>query len=82
MKHQRQFESTGAFREVAKTKMLISDLGRIIQILNVDIAAEEEQAGITNHFQPEYPFLARALIARRDNLMETISALQRRLDVT
>jgi hypothetical protein len=41
MKHQRHFETT-ASREAAKTKALIADLDRIVQILDDAIAAEEE----------------------------------------
>ena len=52
---------------------------RIVQILNGDIAAEEEQAGIFDLFHPEYPMLARAIAARRDNLTDTIAALEQRL---
>jgi hypothetical protein len=79
MKHQRHFESSTASREAVQTRVLIADLDRIIQILNGDIAAEEEQAGIFDLFHPEYPMLARALAARRDNLTDTIAALERRL---
>ena len=79
MKHQRHFESSTASREAVKTRVLIADLDRIVQILNGDIAAEEEQAGIFDRFHPEYPTLARALAARRDNLTDTIAVLQLRI---
>src|SRR5229473_6754711 len=79
MKHQRRFESSTASREAVKTRVLIADLDRIVQILNGDIAAEEEQAGIFDLFHPEYPMLARAIAARRDNLTDTIAALEQRL---
>ena len=58
---------------------LIADLGRIVHMLNSDIAAEEERAQVFERCQPEYPALARMLAARRDNLMSTIAALERRL---
>jgi hypothetical protein len=79
MKHQRHFESSTASREAVQTRVLIVDLDRIVQIVNGDIAAEEEQAGIFDLFHPEYPMLARALAARRDNLTDTIAALEQRL---
>jgi hypothetical protein len=77
--HQRHFESSTASREAVKTRVLIAHLDRIVQILNGDIAAEEEQAGIFDVFHPEYPMLARALAARRDNLTDTIAALEQRV---
>jgi hypothetical protein len=78
MKHQRHFETT-ASREAAQTRTLIADLNRIVQILNGDIAAEEERAGVFDPFQAEYPMIARGLATRRDNLADTIAALERRL---
>jgi hypothetical protein len=58
---------------------LIADIDRIVQILNSDIAGEEEQAGVFDRSQVEYPMLARTLTARRDNLRHTVAALQQRL---
>lgn len=78
MKHQRHFETT-ASREAAQTRTLIADLDRIVQILNSEIAAEEKQAGVFDHLQAEYPMHARELAARRDNLADTIAALEQRL---
>jgi hypothetical protein len=79
MKHQRHFESVDAARETAHRKTLIADLDRIVEIINVDIVAEEEQAGVSDRSRPEYPMLARALLARRDNHLDTIAALKQRL---
>ncbi|MGZ5873941.1 MAG: hypothetical protein ACXWKP_17705 [Bradyrhizobium sp.] len=78
MKHQRHFETT-ASREAAQTRTLIADLYRIIQILNDAITTEEKLAGVFDHFQAGYPTHARELAARRDNLTETIAALELRL---
>jgi hypothetical protein len=61
-----------------QTKALIADLDRIVQILNFDIAAEDEQAAVFDHRRPEYPVLATALTSRRDNLLDTVAALQQR----
>ena len=79
MKHQRHFEDLPYSREAEQTKLLIADLDRIVQILNVDVAAEEEQAKVFETTRHEYPILARALKARRDNLLDTIAALRQRL---
>lgn len=78
MKHQRHFERT-ASREAEQTRSLIADLDRIVQILNSEIAAEEEQTGAFDRFQAEYPMRARELAARRDNLTHTIAALEQRI---
>jgi hypothetical protein len=78
MKHQRHFETT-ASREAAQTKALIADLDRIVQILNDAIAAEEALAGVSDHSQAGYPMHARQMAARRNNLTDTIAALEQRL---
>jgi hypothetical protein len=79
MKHQRHFEDPPYSREAEQTKSLIADLDRIVQILDVDVADEEERAGVFDTTRPEYSILARALKARRDNLVDTIAALRQRL---
>ncbi|SHI07086.1 hypothetical protein [Bradyrhizobium erythrophlei] len=79
MKHQRHFGTATPSREAVQTRSLIADIGRIVQILDTDIAAEEEQARVFDPSQAEYPMLARTMAARRDNLWETIAALERRL---
>jgi hypothetical protein len=58
---------------------MIDDLGRTIQLIECDIAVEEERSGIFDPFDARYPVLARALTARRDNLKVTIIALAQRL---
>jgi hypothetical protein len=81
MKHQRHIDANvaTALREETRTRELIADIDRVVQILNSDIAAEEVQAEIFDPGKPEYPMLARALTARRDNLRGTIAALEKRL---
>jgi hypothetical protein len=79
MKHQRHFGSTSdvALREVARISALISDLDRVVRILASDIATEEERVRVSDPFDPTYPILARTLTARRDNLKDTIAALEK-----
>jgi hypothetical protein len=77
MKYRRR--SAASSLEAVQTRTLIADIGRIVQILDSDIAAEEEQAGIFDCSQPEYPKIARTLAARRDNLRSTIAELEKRL---
>jgi hypothetical protein len=81
MKHQYHFGSPNypPFKEVAKVSALISDLDRVARVLESDIAAEEERSGVSDPFDAAYPILARMMTARRDNLRETIVALERRL---
>jgi hypothetical protein len=81
MKHQRHFGSASdvALREVARISALMSDLDRVVRILDSDIATEKERVGVSDPFDPNYPILARTLTARRDNLKNTIAALEKRL---
>ena len=78
MKHQRHFENATA-REAAQTRTLIADLERIVQIIDSDIASQEEQAPVSDRSQADYPIVAKTLAARRDNLRHTIAALEQRL---
>ena len=69
-------------RERTQVQTLIADLDRIAQILDADIEFQEREAGVADLTCSEYPVPARALRARRDNLSETISALQSSLAKT
>ena len=69
MKHQHQFESVNTIREATQARGLIADLSRIVNIMIVDIASEEEAARVSDLALPEYPIIARTLRARRDNLL-------------
>jgi hypothetical protein len=73
--NQQRHSNTTASQEVAKTKALINDLFRIVQILDDAIKAEEELAEVFDPHQAQYPMHARKLAARRNNLMDTIAAL-------
>src|SRR5579871_6736578 len=81
MKHQPRFGSSeyAAVKEAAKLRALICDLDRVVRILENDVATEEAYAGVSNPRSGAYPILARVIAARRDNLKETIAALERRL---
>jgi hypothetical protein len=60
-------------------RRLIEDLRRIVAILDAGIDEEEAQARILDPAKPEYPFLARALAARKANLESTMASLERRI---
>jgi hypothetical protein len=81
MKHQYHFESGNdvAVREIAQIYSLIGDLDRVVRILDNDIVEEERRSGVSYASDATYPTLARILTARRDNLKETIAALNSRL---
>ena len=74
MNKQRHSKTT-APREAAKTRALINDLVRIVQILDDAIKSEEELAGVFDPAQAKYPMHARKLAARRKNLIDTIATL-------
>ena len=78
MKQQRHLGIVTATREVTQARALITDLYRLVDVLNVDIDFREQEAGVTDLARPEYPAVARMMRARRDNLLETISALRQR----
>ena len=77
--HRGIFEAAAALGEEAKLRGLISDVGRVVRILDGNISTEEERASVSDPSSPAYPILLRVMAARRDNLKETLSALERRL---
>ena len=81
MKHQRHFGNVSPIAppETACAGNLITDLRRIVGILDCEVTAEEEQRGIFDRSDVRYPILARSLAARRHNLKLTIAALEARL---
>ena len=81
MKSQHHFEIRCEIepREAAQIRTLIADLDRIVQVLTCDIATEEERARVFDRSDAKYAILARTLAARRDNLKDTIAALEQRL---
>ena len=81
MKKQYYSESTNdrLRKEATRVRLLISELDRRVRILESDIAREESLAGVSNPVSAAYPILARMMLARRDNLKQTIAALELRL---
>jgi hypothetical protein len=58
---------------------MIADINRVVKILDVDIAAEEERSQIFDQTNADYPMLARTIVARRENLKATIAVLETKL---
>jgi hypothetical protein len=80
MKHQRHFDtSEAAQRDEMQIRKMIGDLNRNVQLLDCDIVTEEERTGISDRSDATYSILARMLAIRRDNLRDTITALEWRL---
>jgi hypothetical protein len=61
---------------VSQIKTLVTSLSRGVQLLDSEIVTEEERTQCRDQRNPAYSVLARSLIARRDNLCATITALQ------
>jgi hypothetical protein len=80
MNIQARFETTreSAVREVAVISKILADLVRTVQLIETDIATEEQRSGVSDRFDVRYPILARTLIERRGNLKITIAALEQR----
>ena len=80
MKYQHHFDTSAASeREAAKIFNTIKQFYREVRLLDVDILAEEFAHRTSNRSDPTYSMLARTLVARRDNLLKTIDALNRQL---
>jgi hypothetical protein len=80
MKPQRHFDtSEAAQRDAMQIRKMIGDLNRNVQLLDCDIATEEERTRISDRSDAAHSILARMLAIRRDNLRDTITALERRL---
>jgi hypothetical protein len=65
-----------------RTNRLVSDLRRLIQLLEHDINYEEVRTGIADIANSNYSVLARQLRGRRDNLAATICKLEKEVDAT
>jgi phage shock protein A len=80
MKHQPHFDTAEAAQhEAVKIRKMIGDLDRYVHLLDCDISTEEKRAAISDRSDAAYPILARMLATRRDNLKDTITALEKRL---
>lgn len=77
MKRQYRFENRSIAPEQIET--LVTSLNGRLRLLDSDIQAEEERTHCRDCRDPAYSILARALIARRENLSATIAALQDRV---
>lgn len=76
----KQFQVTEKRRQLAQLETMIADFDRMATELDIQIAAEEKKAGITdiNHFA--YPTFAKAARQRRDNMKNSQSDLAAQKD--
>ena len=77
MKRQYHCETRSIAPEQIET--LVVSLGDRVRLLDYDIEAEEERTRCKDRRDAGYSILSRTLIARRDNLSATITALRERL---
>ena len=70
-----------ARRQVAQIGAMITDLDRVVTILENEIDAEQKRTGIHDPAHVAYSILAKATIARRDNLKRTVTGLKNELAV-
>ena len=66
-------------REVAQIRTMVSSLKDAIAVLEVSIAADLERSCIKDPVHRAFPLTAKTMIARRDNLSNTVAALSDRL---
>ena len=73
----KQFQANEKRRQLAQLETMIAEFDRMANELELQIAAEEKKAGITdvNHFA--YPTFAKAARLRRDNLRDSQADLAR-----
>ena len=80
MNHPRHFDTRAASqREAALIWKMVGELERTVRLLDCSINTEEERVRISDRSDARYPILARMMATRRDNLKDTIAALERRL---
>ena len=64
---------------VERITALIRDMERVVRLLEQEITLSETNSGVNDRSNVAYPFLARALLERKQNLSESISSLKGRL---
>jgi len=72
-------ENDAARWQIARIKVMISDLECTVNTLKTEIQDEQVRSGINDPTQFDYPTIATALIKRCNNAMRSINTLQRKL---
>ena len=66
-------------RQLAQIQAMIDDFNRMIEDLDAQVAAEQDRTGIADVSHFAYSTFAKAAIERRNNLLTSISELQKQL---
>lgn len=84
MSYPRHFEMQNRTlaREVSQISTTIAEMERAVQILDADIATEEQRTGINDRTHFAYSTTARNMISRRENIRTTIAVLTSRLSIS
>jgi flagellar FliJ protein len=75
----RQFEVEERRQKISDIQHMITDFSRIAADLDQQVRAEEQRAGISDITHFSYPIYAKAARQRRDNLLSSITDLERKL---
>jgi flagellar protein FliJ len=76
----RRFEVEERQQKVADIEAMIADFSRVADELDRQLSYEEQRAGITDPSHFAYPIYAKAARQRRDNLLDSIRALNAKLE--
>jgi hypothetical protein len=74
-----QHMSQTGIRGWAKLETLVAELRRRAELMSADIEEEEARTEIFDVYDQRYSMLARALRARRGNLLDTVATLEYQL---
>ena len=77
----KQFQVTEKRRQLTQLDTMIAEFERMASELEIQIAAEEKKAGITDIAHFAYPTFAKAARLRRDNLKNSLQDLLRQRGV-
>lgn len=75
----RRFEVDEKQQKIKDIEAMIADFAQIAEDLDQQIQIEEERAGVKDASHFSYPTFAKAAKQRRDNLLQSITALKTKL---
>jgi hypothetical protein len=78
MRQQRHFDTRKAAQlEAVTIRKMICDLDCSVRLLSCDITIEEDRTRVSDRSNVTYSILARMMAARRENVRDTITALEK-----
>lgn len=69
-------------QDLFRLQKMINEMRRVVASLDAEIALEENRAHVHDQSHYAYPIAAKSMRARRDNLLQTIAALDAQLKAT